>query len=108
MASNIIPWPHHGDSLKTRLVRGIDPIPERWEIASSWAAIRGLARSVTTLERLARAADASGDKVTARELRRSKTAAKRALDDITGGFDRANIEPLAAQWEAAEREVSRG
>jgi hypothetical protein len=91
---------------KACLTRGIDPIPPRWEFASSWAAIRGLARSVTTLDRLAEVADDSGDKASARDLRRCRSAAQRALDDITGGYERAYIEPLAEQWAQAEQEVA--
>jgi len=90
---------------KACLTRGIDPIPPRWEAASTHAAIGGLARSVTTLGRLAEAADARGDKASARELRRCQTAASRALDNITGGFERAYIEPLAEKWAQAERDA---
>jgi hypothetical protein len=91
---------------KARLTAGIDPIPPNWELASSYAAIKGLTRSVTTLERLAEAAETSGDKASARDLRRCGSTAQRALSHITGGYERAYIEPRAEQW--AQAEVAHG
>jgi hypothetical protein len=99
MATNTIP--------KRRLVRGIDVIPEDWELASGLAALRELSRSWTTLERLAVAAEKGGDKAVARDLRRVQTACSRARDHISGGFDRRHIEPVVRQIERARTQIER-
>jgi hypothetical protein len=71
-------------AIKPYLIRGIDPIPQNWELASSWDAMSELERSVTVAERLAAAADVAGDRNAAPELRRIRTACKRGLDHIRG------------------------
>lgn len=89
--------PKQSKPAKDLLVRGIDPIPEDWEIASTWDAMRALKRAITSAERLAAAADVAGDRHAARELRRITTACERALLKITGVFERKHIEPLAGR-----------
>jgi len=79
------------------LVRGLDPIPDDWEFASAHDALRGLCRSMTTLERLALAAEKSRDRALARDLRRVQTACSRARDNITGGFECGHIEPIVGE-----------
>jgi hypothetical protein len=59
------------------------------------------------LERLAAAAARSSDKAAARDLRRVQTACSRALDHITGGFDRRHIVPIVRQIEHARADVER-
>jgi hypothetical protein len=89
---------------KASLTRGIDPIPENWELASGDAAIRGLCRAITTLERFEAK---SRDRAAARDLKRVATACHRALSHITGGFDRKYIQPKANRWAAAIAEARR-
>jgi hypothetical protein len=59
---------------KQFLVRGIDPIPEDWELASSFLASNGLRRSATILDRLTSEAVKAGN----RNLWRAKAKAKAA------------------------------
>ena len=106
MSSKVIPFPAKkaATAKKTHLVRGIDPIPEQYEFLSSYAAIGGLSRSVTTLGRLADEAAATGRKKDAAALRRCQGAAEEALNSITGGFDVRRMESLAAKWNALTKQ----
>ena len=93
------------NSEKRFLTRGIDAIPDDWELAYGLQSIAGLRRSLTTLARLIDQATAAGDKATARDLRRVRSAAELALHRTTGGFDRRVAEPLAAKIAAAREQA---
>jgi hypothetical protein len=82
------------------LTRGIDEIPAGWELASGVAALEGLGRAMTTLSRLI---DETKPCDSTRGLKLARTACSRALNHLSGGFDRAYIAPKAAAW---EREVN--
>ena len=75
---------------KAHLVRGIDEIPEDWELASAFRAIQALNYSITQLERLA-----TQHPSIAPPLRRAVSAMRCGLNHITGGFPRNEIEPRA-------------
>jgi hypothetical protein len=92
---------------KGYLVRGIDPIPENWEVASGYRALRSLRRSATVLERLIAEAVRAGRKAEARDLRSTLTAVERGHAHISGGFVISEIEPAARQWRKLEREAKR-
>jgi hypothetical protein len=80
------------------LNRGIDPIPENWELASSYRAQRSLSRSSTVLERLIAKAVDAGDKTLARDLRSISTAVLRGLLHLSGGFPIKEIEAEVRKW----------
>jgi hypothetical protein len=89
---------------KAHLTRGIDPIPEYWEIASSFAAIGGLKRSIRTLDQLE---DGTNDPIAVRRLRAVRSACEHALQDITGGYESERIQSLAHKWTEAVAEVDK-
>ena len=107
MAPKILPFPARKPA-KSRLVRGIDPIPEHFEFLSAYTALAGLHRSATTLERLADEAAATGRKHDAAALRRSATAARNAADSISGGFNVSRLEKLSARHPEVVEHFSRG
>lgn len=105
MAKNVVPFPKPAASpCKSCLVRGIDAIPEHYELLSAMSAMSQLGASETTLRRLADEATTRGDRKVAAALRRCATAAARALDSISGGFDVRRMEQLTAR----HRDVLRG
>lgn len=75
---------------KAYLVRGIDKIPEEWEMASFERATEAINNSYAQLGRLA-----MRHPKLAPPLRRAMNAMTYALDQITGGFPRNAIEPRA-------------
>jgi hypothetical protein len=87
----------NGAAPKRHLVRGIDPIPEDWELVSMCGALESLSRGRTILERVIAEAVAAGNKRLARDLRRVETGVRLAQSNIAGGFDRKEIEPKAEQ-----------
>lgn len=87
----------------SRLVRGIDPIPDMWEFASGYQALASLRRSQTILARLMREALEHGNATLHRDLARIETGVRRGIDNISGGFDRREIELMVAKLEAAGR-----
>jgi hypothetical protein len=88
---------------KDRLVRGIDPIPENWELASGYRALQSLARSRTTLKRLLAEPAAAAPS----DFRSVLTAVERARAYISGGFPVKEIEPLARMWGKLQRKTAR-
>jgi len=107
--SNVVPFPKvQRAPRKARLVRGIDEIPPAYEFLSSWNAIGELNRSGATLTRLADEAAAGGRRKDAAALRRCASAAKRGLDAITGGFETARLESLAARHPEVAEHFKRG
>jgi hypothetical protein len=108
MAENSIPLQFRKPAeRKDQLVRGIDPIPEHYEFLAAHAAIAGLSRSLTTLERLAELARTQGRSMDARELRRARKAAVDALNAITGGFNVAEMEALSKKHPEVIRHFKR-
>jgi hypothetical protein len=87
-----------GGQTKQRLVRGVDPIPQDWGIASAYLAVTSLRRSRTILKKLISEAMNSGNRTLARDLRRVDTGVRRGFDNLTGGFDRREIIPVAKQF----------
>jgi len=86
---------------KAYLVRGIDEIPEDWELASGYHAIRALRYSITQLERLAQQHPSI-----APPLRRAVSAMRCGLNHITGGFPRNEIEPRVRKIAQLRERVS--
>jgi hypothetical protein len=85
------------------LVRGIDQIPDDWEMASGLRTMRGLYRSRTVLKRLIGNAVNERQAKLARDLRGILTAVEHAVRHETGGFVIREIEPEAAKVALARR-----
>ena len=95
---------------KHHLVRGIDFIPDNWELASGYRALQSLRRSRTTLSRLLADPAAAGHRwstATLRDVRGVLTSVERALAHISGGFPVKEIEPLARKWARLKRQAAR-
>jgi hypothetical protein len=94
---------NRSERTKDRLIRGLDLIPDDWELASAWRALQSIRRSRATLSRLLTNRAAA----TARDLRGALTALERASAHISGGFSVKEIEPLARMWGRLQRKVAR-
>jgi hypothetical protein len=91
---------HNRSSERTtgRLVRGIDPIPENWELASGYRALQSLARSRTTLKRLLAEPAAAAPS----DFRSVLTAVERARAYIRADFPSKRL----SRWHACGESYS--
>jgi hypothetical protein len=102
VADKILPFPvpKPAPAPKKRLVRGIDTIPEHYELLIAWSALAESTRVLPALFRLADEAKAAGRSKDARVLRRAIKALHETEAAISGGFDVARMKALTVKYRA--------